>query len=120
VAAQPVPIAPALEIAPPPGAAGHADVLPPAALELLAELHRRFEPVRQARLADRRARQAAFDAGAAPDFRADTRAIRESDWRVADLPEALRDRRVEITGPVEPKMVINAMNSGASCSTSCL
>ena len=115
MAAQPVPIAPALEIAPPPGAAGHADVLPPAALELLAELHRRFEPVRQARLADRRARQAAFDAGATPDFRADTRAIRESDWRVADLPEALRDRRVEITGPVEPKMVINALNSGASC-----
>ena len=115
MAAQPISTAPALEIAPPPGAAGHADVLPPAALELLAELHRRFEPVRQARLADRRVRQARFDAGAAPDFRADTRAIRESDWRVAELPEALRDRRVEITGPVEPKMVINALNSGASC-----
>jgi malate synthase len=98
-----------------PAAVPATDVLPPAALELLAELHRRFEPQRQARLAARRVRQARFDAGEVPDFRADTLAIREADWRVAELPEALRDRRVEITGPVEPKMVINALNSGASC-----
>src|SRR5690606_33735138 len=78
-------------------------------------LHRRFEPRRQALLAARRARQAAFDQGALPDFRADTRAIREGDWRVAPLPAALLDRRVEITGPVDPKMVINALNSGANC-----
>jgi malate synthase len=96
-------------------AATPSDVLPPAALDLLTELHRRFDPLRQARLAARRERQARFDAGERPDFRADTRAIREGDWTVAELPAALRDRRVEITGPVEPKMVINAMNSGASC-----
>jgi malate synthase len=96
-------------------AATPSDVLPPAALDLLTELHRRFEPLRQTRLAARRERQARFDAGERPDFRADTRAIREGDWTVAELPAALRDRRVEITGPVEPKMVINAMNSGASC-----
>ena len=82
-------------------------------LALLAELHRHFEPQRQARLAARKAKQARFDAGELPDFRADTRTIRESDWTVAPLPAALLDRRVEITGPVEPKMVINALNSGA-------
>ena len=88
-------------------------LLSPAALAFLAGLHRRFESGRQTRLAARREQQARFDAGALPDFRADTRAIRESDWRVAELPYALLDRRVEITGPVEPKMVINALNSGA-------
>src|SRR5690606_23373035 len=98
-----------------PGAAAAPDVLDARALAFLAGLHRRFEPVRQALLAARRERQAAFDAGALPDFRADTRAIREGDWRVAPLPRALQDRRVEITGPVDPKMVINALNSGASC-----
>jgi len=82
-------------------------------LALLQDLHRRFEPQRQERLAARKARQARFDAGELPDFRADTRAIRESDWTVAAIPEALLDRRVEITGPVEPKMVINALNSAA-------
>lgn len=84
-------------------------------LVLLADLHRRFEPRRQALLAARRARQAVFDAGGLPGFRADTRAIRQGDWRVAPLPDALLDRRVEITGPVDPKMVINALNSGANC-----
>ena len=83
------------------------------ALELLGALHRAFEARRQARLAARRERQAFFDAGGLPDFRADTVAIREGDWRVAPLPAALLDRRVEITGPVDPKMVINALNSGA-------
>lgn len=90
-----------------------AELLPPAALALLVSLHRAIEPERQARLATRRQRQAFFDAGGLPDFRADTRAIREGDWRVAPPPDALRDRRVEITGPVDPKMVINALNSGA-------
>ncbi|HET6435389.1 MAG TPA: malate synthase A [Xanthomonadaceae bacterium] len=94
---------------------GQAQLLPPPALALLAELHRRFEPARRQRLAARRARQAEFDAGALPGFRADTRAIRGGDWRVAPLPAALRDRRVEITGPTDPKMVINALNSGANC-----
>ncbi|MGS1077049.1 malate synthase A [Pseudoxanthomonas beigongshangi] len=90
-----------------------AALLPPAALALLVSLHRAIEPGRQARLAARRERQAFFDAGGLPDFRDDTRAIREGDWRVAPLPAALLDRRVEITGPVDPKMVINALNSGA-------
>ncbi|MDQ3206884.1 MAG: malate synthase A [Pseudomonadota bacterium] len=79
----------------------------------LAELHRRFEARRQKCLAARRERQAFFDGGGLPDFRADTRAIRDGDWRVAPLPAAVQDRRVEITGPVDPKMVINALNSGA-------
>ncbi|WP_141455119.1 malate synthase A [Pseudoxanthomonas sp. z9] len=90
-----------------------AALLPPAALALLVSLHRAIEPGRQARLAARRERQAFFDAGGLPDFRDDTRAIREGDWRVAPPPAALLDRRVEITGPVDPKMVINALNSGA-------
>jgi malate synthase len=95
--------------------AGQEELLSPGALAFLADLHRAFEPQRQARLAERRQRQARFDAGELPDFRADTRAVRDGDWTVAPLPEALLDRRVEITGPVDPKMVINALNSGASC-----
>ena len=91
------------------------NLLEPAAKTFLAGLHRRFESRRRELLAARRLRQARFDAGGLPDFRADTRAIREREWRVAPLPGALRDRRVEITGPVDPKMVINALNSGASC-----
>ena len=94
-------------------APGQAGLLTPAALELLASLHRLIQPQRQARLAARRERQAFFDAGGLPDFREDTRAIREGNWKVAALPAALQDRRVEITGPVDPKMVINALNSGA-------
>lgn len=93
--------------------AGQAELLTPAALDFLADLHRRFEATRQARLIARRVRAARFDAGELPDFREDTRALREADWQVAELPTALLDRRVEITGPVEPKMVINALNSGA-------
>lgn len=96
-----------------PGIEGQDSVLTQAALDFLAGVHRRFEPVRQARLADRRQRQAFFDAGGLPDFRADTAALRAGDWKVAPLPPALLDRRVEITGPVDPKMVINALNSGA-------
>ena len=96
-------------------APGQEGLLTPAALAFLAGLHSRFEPVRQALLAARRQRQAFFDAGGLPDFRADTAAIRAGDWRVAALPAALLDRRVEITGPTDPKMVINALNSGANC-----
>ncbi|WP_394696180.1 malate synthase A [Pseudoxanthomonas japonensis] len=88
-------------------------LLPPGALALLVSLHRAIEPERQARLRARRERQAVFDAGGLPDFRDDTRAIRDGDWTVAPVPNALQDRRVEITGPVDPKMVINALNSGA-------
>ena len=96
-------------------APGQAGLLTPDALAFLAGLHRRFEGERQARLAARTARQAEFDRGTLPDFRADTAAVRAGEWRVAPIPAALQDRRVEITGPVDPKMVINALNSGANC-----
>jgi len=92
---------------------GYAEILTPAALAFVAELHERFDPRRRALLDVRRERQARFDAGELPDFLPETRAIREGDWRVAEIPVALRDRRVEITGPVERKMIINALNSGA-------
>ena len=88
-------------------------ILSPGALAFLADLHRRFDTPRRELLADRRERQGRFDAGELPDFRADTAAIRESEWTVGPIPPALRDRRVEITGPVERKMIINALNSGA-------
>src|SRR5690606_2005230 len=94
---------------------GQDQILTPAALAFLAGLHRRFEGERRARLAARAVRQAQFDAGAVPDFRADTAHIRAGDWTVAPIPAALQNRRVEITGPVDPKMVINALNSGANC-----
>ena len=89
------------------------EILTPEALAFLGELHTRFEPRRQERLTARRARQAQFDAGALPDFLPDTQAIRDGDWRVAAIPADLKDRRVEITGPVDRKMIINALNSGA-------
>ena len=93
--------------------AGYESILTPAALGFLAQLHRRFEVSRQRLLQARRKHQAEYDAGALPNFRADTAVIRESDWTVAAIPAALQDRRVEITGPVERKMIINALNSGA-------
>ncbi|HET6430656.1 malate synthase A [Dyella sp.] len=92
---------------------GYEEILTPAALAFLARLHRFAEPRRQQLLQARATRQARYDAGTLPDFRADTASIRTGDWRVAPIPEALRDRRVEITGPVERKMIINALNSGA-------
>ena len=93
---------------------GNRALLTGPAQSLLVELHRRFEPRRQALLAERAKLQARWDAGELPDFRADTRGIRETDWTVAPIPAALLDRRVEITGPVDRKMVINALNSGAN------
>ncbi len=89
------------------------EILTPEALTFLSELHRRFEPKRQERLTARRERQGRFDAGALPDFLPETQAIRDGDWRVAAIPADLHDRRVEITGPVDRKMIINALNSGA-------
>lgn len=88
-------------------------MLSPAAVAFLSELAERFMPRRDLLLQKRRERQAAIDAGALPDFLPDTRAVRESAWRVAPIPADLLDRRVEITGPTERKMVINALNSGA-------
>ena len=83
------------------------------ALEFLAELHRRFEPRRRELLARRRARQASFDRGELPGFLPETAKVRNGDWRVAEPPLDLRDRRVEITGPTDRKMIINGLNSGA-------
>ncbi len=94
-------------------AASSGDLLPPALVELLEKLHQNFEPARRERLRARRQRQQAYDTGRLPEFRTDTASIRAGHWRVAKLPEAVRDRRVEITGPVERKIVINALNSGA-------
>jgi malate synthase len=92
---------------------GFETVLTGPALELVAKLHRAFEPRRQQLLAARVERAKRLDAGERPDFLAETKAIREGDWKVAPIPKALQCRRVEITGPVEAKMVINAFNSGA-------
>ncbi len=92
---------------------GFETVLTLPALELVAKLHRAFEPQRQALLAARVERARRLDAGERPDFLAETKAVREGDWKIAPIPKALHCRRVEITGPVEAKMVINAFNSGA-------
>jgi malate synthase len=90
-----------------------AQILTPSALAFVAELHRRFEARRQELLRRREQRRAEWAAGQLPDFRPETAQLREADWQVAPVPADLLDRRVEITGPTERKMVINALNSGA-------
>ncbi len=97
---------------PPPS--GCAEILGPAALDFVAALARRFEAVRRDLLERRRARQGEIDAGRLPDFLPETRDLRERAWTVAPIRPDLLDRRVEITGPVERKMMINALNSGAN------
>jgi malate synthase len=89
-------------------------ILSSEALAFLERLHRRFEPTRRDLLARRARRQTEFDAGALPAFLPETEGIRSSDWAVAETPPDLQKRWVEITGPVERKMMINALNSGAS------
>jgi malate synthase len=91
-----------------------AQILTPEALDFVAALHRRFEPRRQELLARRAARQKEFDAGRLPEFLSETKKIRDGEWKVAGQPRDLLDRRVEITGPTDRKMVINALNCGAS------
>jgi malate synthase len=93
--------------------AAYAEVLSTAALDFVADLERRFGGRRRELLAARRERQRRLDAGEWPDWLAHTREIRNGDWRVAPIPADLQDRRVEITGPVDRKMIINALNSGA-------
>lgn len=88
-------------------------LLSPEALAFVGALVERFGARREALLAKRIERQKAFDAGILPDFRPETKSIREGEWKVAEIPADLLDRRVEITGPAEPKMIINALNSGA-------
>ncbi len=90
------------------------EILSDAALDFVGALCSEFEARRLELLEKRRARQKEIDAGKFPDFLAETRSIREKEWTVAPIPADLQDRRVEITGPVDRKMVINALNSGAN------
>src|SRR6185437_515823 len=90
-----------------------AEILTPEAIAFIVDLHRAFNPRRKELLAARSERQKRLDAGEKPDFLSSTRQIRESEWTVAPLPLDLLDRRVELTGPVDRKMIINALNSGA-------
>ena len=90
------------------------EILTPDALEFVARLHREFDSTRQDLLATRAERQRELDNGGTLDFLEETKEIREGDWTVAPAPKPLQDRRVELTGPASRKMVINALNSGAS------
>ncbi len=90
------------------------EILTPEALAFVAKLSRKFEARRRELMAMRETRQQGFDQGHLPDFLPETRAIREADWTVGPVPADLQDRRVEITGPTDRKMVINALNSGAN------
>jgi malate synthase len=89
------------------------EILSAEALAFIAGVHRRFNKRRLELLARREQRQKQFDAGKLPDFLAETKSIREGEWTVAKIPAELLDRRVEITGPVDRKMIVNALNSGA-------
>ena len=104
----------AIEIAGP-AVPGLDEVLSAEAVAFVAMLERRFGAERRRLLAARAEFQARIDAGENPAFRPETKAIRESDWTIAGTPDDLADRRVEITGPVDRKMIINALNCGASC-----
>ena len=89
-------------------------ILTPEALAFIAELARKFEPVRQSLLQKRVQRQVELDAGKYPDFLPETAAVRNGEWTVSPVPAELLDRRVEITGPAERKMLINGLNAGAN------
>ena len=97
-----------------PIASEYEQILTSEALAFLHELHQRFDARRRELLAKRVERQKAIDAGQLPNFLPETESIRKADWKVAPIPADLMDRRVEITGPVDRKMVINALNSGAN------
>src|SRR3954468_8729032 len=92
---------------------GAAQVLTADAVAFVEDLARRFGVRIEELLMRRRVRQAQFDDRLRPDFLSETAAVRAGDWRVAPAPPDLQDRRVEITGPVDRKMIINALNSGA-------
>src|SRR5258705_12805638 len=91
-----------------------ASILTPEALAFVEKLERKFGARRKELLAKRAARQKEFDAGKLPDFLPETKALRDKEWTIAPQPKDLLDRRVEITGPTDRKMVINALNCGAS------
>ncbi|MEO8038692.1 MAG: malate synthase A [Betaproteobacteria bacterium] len=97
-----------------PVTAEFAQILTPEAIDFVARLHRAFNPRRLELLERRKVRQAEIDGGALPDFLPETQHIREAQWQVAPVPADLQDRRVEITGPTDRKMVINALNCGAN------
>jgi malate synthase len=90
------------------------EILTPEALEFIAMLQRRFGPERERLLKLREKIQQQLDAGWEPNFPSETEDIRNQDWKVASIPEDLQDRRVEITGPSDRKMIVNALNSGAN------
>src|SRR4051812_24003741 len=92
----------------------YTQILTAEALTFVAALHRKFESRRAGLLAQRQLRQREFDSGRLPDFLPETAHIRNADWQVARQPADLLERRVEITGPTDRKMVINALNCGAS------
>lgn len=94
--------------------AGAGEILSAEAVAFVADLHARFDPTRQALLQARDRRCLRIRAGERPDFDPQSRALRESDWQIAPIPPEVLDRRVEITGPVDRKMIVNALSSGAS------
>jgi malate synthase len=94
--------------------ATYGEILTPQAIAFFAKLARKFEARRQELMAQRALRQAEFDAGKLPDFLAETKTVRDGDWTIGPVPADLQDRRVEITGPTDRKMVINALNCGAN------
>lgn len=104
-----------IEPASTPAAFTHDTILSAEAMEFVAELARKFTSRVKERLAARQQRQIQLDRGQKLEFLSETRSVREGDWEVASLPADLLDRRVEITGPTDRKMVINALNSGANC-----
>ncbi len=114
-------VQPRATIAPPEGVEvlgalgpGYEHILTPEALRFVAQLERRFGPRCEALMRRRDELQARIDEGWMPDFLPETAGVREADWSVAPIPADLQDRRVEITGPTDRKMVINALNSGAN------
>ena len=97
-----------------PMSTGYAEILSPQAIAFVAKLSRKFENRRRELLELRAKRQAGFDAGKLPDFLPETKSVRDGDWTIGTVPADLQDRRVEITGPTDRKMVINALNCGAN------
>src|SRR5262245_23934768 len=106
-------VAPSVEIIGKMKAPEYEEIFTPEAIEFVAALAREFTARRNQLLERRHERQREIDAGKLPDFLPETADIRSGDWRVASVPADLQDRRVEITGPTDRKMVINALNSGA-------
>ncbi len=94
---------------------GYESILTPEALAFVSKLVRKHAPTREKLLAFRKERQAAVDQGQLPKFLPETKKVRSGKWRIKGTPADLQDRRVEITGPVDRKMIINALNSGAKC-----